>query len=154
MPGLLINISIDDYIFIFFSFLSIITSFLAINSGNTRSSIIYFLMSAICISGIVFLVSESISAIVLSGIYISISSLFIILSENKENKPLAKSEYFIMGLTIFLLLLIIYVKSSRVINKDSMVDTGHYSGVSGITLFMSVIFIYVMFGVISIMKRK
>ncbi len=154
MPGLLINISIDDYIFIFFSFLSIITSFLAINSGNTRSSIIYFLMSALCISGIVFLVSEIILAIVLSGIYISISSLFIILSENKENKPLVKSEYFIMGLTIFLLLLIIYIKSSRVINKDSMVDTGHYSGIAGITLFMSIIFIYVIFGVISIMKRK
>lgn len=154
MLELLINISIEDYIFIFFSLLTIIASFLAINSGDLKNSIIYFLMSALSISGIVFLVSESILAIVLSGIYISIASLFTILSDKRKENPLLKSEYFIIGLVIFLLLFVIYVKSSRIIDKNSMIDTGHYSGIAGITLFMVVIFIYIVFGIISIMKRK
>lgn len=154
MLELLTNNLIDDYIFIFLSLSSIITSFLAVKSENTRNSIIYFLTASFCISGIVCIVSESILAIVLLGIYISVSSLFMILSECKKSKPLLKSEYFIVSFVIFLLLLIIYIKSSRIVDQNSMIDTGHYSGISGITLFMSIIFIYVIFGVISVIKRK
>lgn len=154
MQELLISLSINEYIFAFFAVLTIISSFVSIQSSDIKRSVFCFLMASLSVCGIIVLESETILALVLSGIYISISSLFIILSNNQKQTNTLKSEHLIIGILIFFLLLIIYTKSSRIIDKSSTVDTGHYSGVAGITLFMSVIFTYVVYGVISIMKEK
>ena len=153
MLELLTNISIENVIFVTLSVFAIFSSAIAIMANNLRTSVLFFLVASVSVSGIIFFVSKTLLAAIILSIYVSISSLFITISRNRKSKSL-RTEYFIIGLVIFLLLLIIYAKSSRIIDQNSMVDTGNYAGIAGITLFMSVMFVYIVFGVVSIIKRK
>ncbi len=144
-----LSISLKEIIFTLFSLGVIAFSFLAILSNSTRSSIINFLLACVFVCGFIIFVSETIIAITLAIIYVSMSSLFLIMTDDhciSQNK---------IGKTIIALVLLIFLVSILIYKNGSVqfiaeTNNSNYIGIGEITLITSLIFLFVLSGLISI----
>ena len=151
MQELLTKISSDEIAFLVVALSSIAASFLSIISKNVRTTVICFLASACLMCSAIALVSELIFAIVFTSIYVSIASLFFTFIKDNDPKQQLKWRRHLIVFVVFIMLMALYVKLPQV--NFSNIKTAYYSGIAGITLIISILLIYVIFGIVSTLKK-
>lgn len=148
-----LSISFEEIIFTLFSIGTISFSCLAILSRKVRSSITNFLAASMFVCGFIVFVSEPIIGITLAIIYISISSLFLIMTNDRrvsENR-VGRAITWVIWL-IFIASILIYKKAPTPFIIET--NNSHYIGIGEITLLTSLIFLFVISGLISMFESK
>lgn len=148
-----LSISVDELIFILFSLGIIGFTTCAVISKNTRSSLIHLLFACLIGCGFIALISDAIIASVLAIIYTSFFSLLLTMTPDEDHMRSRIDK--LVSLTIllmFIISLLIYKHSS--VQLISERGNSHYAGVAEITLITSLVFIFVLSGIIALKEKK
>ena len=121
---------------------TIIFSTFAVLSHNARSAIIHLLVASVFICGFSALTSDSIIAIILAVIYISVMTLLTTITNDQKPQCEHNNGFALITITVaFIISLLMYKQTGAKLIMEK--KSSHYVGVAEITILVSMMFIFV-----------
>ncbi|MDR0695899.1 MAG: hypothetical protein LBF56_04025 [Holosporales bacterium] len=155
MPELLINQYLDKIVFSVLAVAVLFFSSAAILFNDTRTAVANFLAASISVAGLIALLSNTVIAIVIAVIYVSVCSLFLLIPSRDDHRvagllPIKTLLIAVSAAILTAFLVCMHFKTVTIVEME----TEHYSGIAGISLLMSLVFILVIAGIVSIWDHR